>query len=381
MINENKIAFITCVNDALEYREALNYIERLDVPKGYEIDTIAVQEAHSMAEGYQAAMESCEAKYKIYMHQDVFICNKHFIEDIIKLFQSDDRIGMIGMVGRTQLPEKLVVAADWDIGNIHFNGGNIELNPVNSKEYTDVEAVDGLLIATQYDLTWRYDLFDGWDFYDISQCQEFIRNGYKIVVPYQSKNWCDHDNTYSKLGKYFYYQTVFCEEYQDIKKFTNSVLKNSYVELEQNVWELYRGMELLVDKGKKQELWNLFVKMRGKVHLGLQEFYLLSQIDRLERNGNSGNIFWESGLSWLQLRNKIRSLKFKLKRLEYDVSDQEEVNRLYENCSAYAMAVVALTYVADKEEYIKKIKKWHYVNNMQDMWKIWEGILKEKGLI
>ena len=31
----------------------------------------------------------------------------------------------------------------------------------------EVEGVDGLLMATQYDIPWREDLFDGWDFYDL----------------------------------------------------------------------------------------------------------------------------------------------------------------------------------------------------------------------
>ena len=48
-MKEKNIAFITCVNDMAEYEEALRYIEQLNVPEGYSIDTIALQEADSMA--------------------------------------------------------------------------------------------------------------------------------------------------------------------------------------------------------------------------------------------------------------------------------------------------------------------------------------------
>ena len=34
-MNEKSIAFITCVNDTVEYEEALYYIEQLNVPVGY----------------------------------------------------------------------------------------------------------------------------------------------------------------------------------------------------------------------------------------------------------------------------------------------------------------------------------------------------------
>ena len=55
-MNDHKIAFIACVNDEEQFQEALYYIDRLYVPQGYETDVIAVREAPSMAEGYNAAM-------------------------------------------------------------------------------------------------------------------------------------------------------------------------------------------------------------------------------------------------------------------------------------------------------------------------------------
>lgn len=86
-------------------------------------------------------------------------------------------------------------------------------------EWKAVEAVDGFIMATQYDLPWREDLFDGWDYYDISQCMEMKRNGYKCVVPKQIRPWCYHDNSYSKMEKYYDYAQVFVKEYQDIRNF------------------------------------------------------------------------------------------------------------------------------------------------------------------
>ena len=93
-----KIAVITCVNNEEEYAQALSYIDRLHVPDGYELDVIAVREAPSMAAGYQMAMEHTDARYKIYMHQDTFIINREFLQDMLSVFRSDDRIGVIGMV-------------------------------------------------------------------------------------------------------------------------------------------------------------------------------------------------------------------------------------------------------------------------------------------
>ena len=57
-----------------------------------------------------------------------------------------------------------------------------------------VEAIDGLLMATQYDIPWREDIFKEFDFYDASQSMEFIRKGYKVVVPIMHKPICVHDD-------------------------------------------------------------------------------------------------------------------------------------------------------------------------------------------
>ena len=80
-----------------------------------------------------------------------------------------------------------------------------------------VQAIDGLFMATQYDIPWREDLFQGFHFYDVSQSLEFQRAGYLIGIPNQSNLWCIHYNgdefdadTYEKDRK------VFVEQYKDI---------------------------------------------------------------------------------------------------------------------------------------------------------------------
>lgn len=99
MVNEKKIAFIVCVNNEQYFNECVWYINRLIIPENVSIDIIGIREAESMCAAYQAGMVSSDAKYKIYLHQDVMIRNSHFLEDIIKLFDENPRIGMLGMIG------------------------------------------------------------------------------------------------------------------------------------------------------------------------------------------------------------------------------------------------------------------------------------------
>lgn len=102
-MNENKVAFIICANDEIELRECEYYIRRLTIPEFYEVELLVVWDAVSMTNGYQEAMHSLDVKYKIYLHQDVFIINRDFISDMLKLFVNNPQVGMFGCVGATRI--------------------------------------------------------------------------------------------------------------------------------------------------------------------------------------------------------------------------------------------------------------------------------------
>lgn len=183
-----KICFIACVNDERLYEESVLYLRHLAVPVGMEVELIAVRGAESMTEGYQKAMEASDAKYKIYIHQDVFIVGRNILLTLTDTFKKNRDIGMIGLLGAGELAREKPIW--WESPSRCGKGYNktsmeeIQLDVYGEFDdaFIPVQAVDGVFIATQYDLPWRRDLFKGWHFYDISQSQEFIRYGYRTVV-------------------------------------------------------------------------------------------------------------------------------------------------------------------------------------------------------
>ena len=72
-MDNRKIAFIICVNNNRLYREAEIYIRNLNVPEGFKIEIIPIFNAESMTSGYNSVMKRNNAKYKVYLHQDLFI--------------------------------------------------------------------------------------------------------------------------------------------------------------------------------------------------------------------------------------------------------------------------------------------------------------------
>lgn len=216
MADEHKICFIICTNNEQRLLECIMYLSLLHIPDGYNTDVITVTDAISMAAGYNEAMRASNAKYKIYLHQDTFIVEPCFLDDMLKLFQADSEIGIVGI---TRNREFSVDKSIWH-ENDEFVRWVAEMMCDETETpkygYEEVEAVDGLLMATQYDLAWREDLFCGFDFYDISQCMEFKRAGYKTVIPKKGKDWVIHTCGIPSLWNYNDGRGILLQEYPEI---------------------------------------------------------------------------------------------------------------------------------------------------------------------
>lgn len=127
---------------------------------------------------------------------------------------------MIGMVGAQYVPPNGI----WNVGrgvvgkvigymNDLFYMASQEKPYHDSKTFMPVECIDGLLMATQYDIPWREDLFDGFDYYDVSQSFEFRKAGYTVGVPVQRDAWCIHYHIDVDMTNYEKYRKIFVEHY------------------------------------------------------------------------------------------------------------------------------------------------------------------------
>lgn len=215
---KEKICFIICASNKSYLNECVYYIKKLKCPEKIEIEIKPIWNATSMCAGYNMGMRKSDAKYKVYLHQDAFIKNKNFISDVIKIFNSDSSIGMLGMVGGIGMPQNAVTYLAWNVGCVDTKEPDVSyrmLCAAEQNQNVEVDAVDGLLIVTQVDIEWREDLFQGFDFYDISQSFEMRRAGYKIVVPFQKQPWVIHACNYAKLKNYNIYRNICINEYRE----------------------------------------------------------------------------------------------------------------------------------------------------------------------
>lgn len=235
-MDDKKICFIWSINDEELFQESLLYVQSLNIPEGYVIESIEIRESNYMAKGYNEAMNSSDAKYKVYMHQDVYIINKNFIYDILRIFENEE-VGLIGVIGSENIPTSGVW---WEskalYGKVYdSHTGKMDLLQFQNfnSSFKSVKCVDGLIMITQYDITWREDIFTGWHFYDLSQSMEFVKNGYKVVIPRQEESWCIHDcGIVNTRNGYEFYRNIFLNDYLfETSNNDNKTKKLSFVTL------------------------------------------------------------------------------------------------------------------------------------------------------
>ncbi len=321
-IKENKIAFILCVNNQMYFDECCAYLDRLSVPDGYEAEVFPVWDSSSMCQAYNIGMNASDAKYKIYMHQDVFITEELFISKIIHIFENNKDIGMIGMVGAECIPSSGVFFNSYNVGKVEVREPDMPYYYVAGKDkekLMDVQAVDGVLIATQVDIPWREDLFKDYDFYDASQGLEFIKAGYRVVVPAQEKPWIIHDCGFAKLDKYDRNRRIFVENYSEFLTY-DSGMEFEYNEewdgISSQLAKIVEGYINLAEWDKVEDIINEYHRQKYKNTM-LERQSIINDIHK-----NSKNEF-DNLWSYKESDTKLCYLKFIMRRVEMGWNDEK----------------------------------------------------------
>ena len=188
-MNDRKIAVIAQC-DPSGVSAIRPYIDALDIPNGYEVELIEVRPDGNVADTYQRAMERSDAKYKVYLSPGSILLRLNFFEEMLRIFTQDPAIGIIGLIGAKQLSTSGVLVQSMFIkGRLVFSDDTGFFGEDIEGDMEDVMAVSGDLVATQYDIPWRRDLFHTDCFWAEAQCIEFRRKGYRTVLPQQDDPW------------------------------------------------------------------------------------------------------------------------------------------------------------------------------------------------
>ena len=361
-MNDRKICFIAAVDDMQKAEECCKYINHLIIPDGYEIDFITITEAESMAGAYQNGMENTDAKYKVYLHQDAFIINPDFIQDVMAVFNADSNIGMIGLLGIDYLPENADFDNKWNAGSvIEYRGYRTDIvsedmfyqwkeqlkdyvPEISKKEYSSIEsngsdsisvfvkkvcAVQGFCMVTSVDIPWTQESVFGWNYADIAHAIDMQKAGYSVVIPYQKTPWCYHDKAGRKWSGDMNPVQQMKLVYPDIFKIKTDTedLDTEYTrkaQEEQQALDIRRQIISAFDQGEYEIIRNLTVEfINGKI----ADRIIWEMLAILEFNWMSGKKEHSSmmvrGKQWTTVYSVFCGIRYAILRKQYGISDDE----------------------------------------------------------
>ena len=368
-MNKKKVAFIMCTNNELYKDECIKYIECLKVPEGYEVDVLCVEGATSMAAAYNEAMHNSDAKYKVYLHQDVFIYNRTFIEDMVSLFETHCEVGLLGVIGGVKLPKNANCLYAWNRGGTYAyaDKGVFMLRYEQTAEngYVEVEAIDGMIMMTQYDVEWREDLALGWDFYDISQSLEFRKLRYKVGLPVQEIPWCLHDCGRSNLKRYDCMREKILAEYTEFFDGNFEPLYEEWIEkyvLEEAFADVLKGYI-------ENRQFAVALKINDEMLEGqyccndlINALHMLCIFEYEKKNESiAKNVsFFDGDYTWETLRYKFDVIKFMVREFENE-SIEPKQSDLWKtivsgNVSLEAVAYIVTCVAIDADGVLERLK-------------------------
>ena len=190
------VAFLCCVDDEAKLARLEQSINALEPYPGTDVGLFTVSEEASIGRAYNRLLgQAAGWRYKVYVHQDVVLLNRDLVADLLRLFRHGT-LALVGVAGVRFLPPSYV----WWNGSglygrvVQDRGRGPELRDFGEPdgEYASVECVDGLFLATQYDLPWD-ERIPGFHFYDVTQSTRFLLRGYDVGVARQRDPWVRHD--------------------------------------------------------------------------------------------------------------------------------------------------------------------------------------------
>jgi len=194
-MNEKGIAILVWKRNEEHYANCIEGLRQLQYPAEYDIEVYTLTEQDTFTKQCNSVLAQTDAKYKIYLSDEMRITAPTFVQDMLDIF-ADPSIGMIGFLGSAEMPlsanimdaphkyGSVFIPADGVLEEMRFGEGTADV-------IADVRAILPSLFVTQYDVPWDAN-YTGQYYAVQEQCRNFTRRGYRVVVPIVETPFCDY---------------------------------------------------------------------------------------------------------------------------------------------------------------------------------------------
>lgn len=193
-MNHHRIAIILNHRSEKGKKSAMRMWQGIKILDGWQGTVYSVPYSENgLAAQYNHILEKDDAKYKIYVSDNISWIHSDIAFRLLNLFFSDSRVGMIGLMG-SELPlDGLLSGAKRIYGCYSYQQEDDRVRRYMGESplyYQEVHVLDQELVATCHDMKWDESVKS--DVLVTAQCCKFRKEGLHVAVPMQNTEWALH---------------------------------------------------------------------------------------------------------------------------------------------------------------------------------------------
>lgn len=263
------ISIVICSRTALLSDDLLHNIAETI---GIEYELIVIDNSdnkYSIFKAYNIGLAKSKSQIVCFLHDDIHLITKNWGQILIKIFDENTDIGLIGIAGtksKTKMPSAWWECPSEDLCmniNQYLRNGKKEhwYKGFEDNDLEDVVAIDGVFMVAKKDNSISFNTeLTGFHNYDLNLSFEYLKNGYRIVAT--RTILLDHFSI-GVLNESWYRSTLQLHKmYQDFLPLSKSDFKSSKNE------EFVNGVK--------------FINELLKLKLKTQAFYLWTKLFRIK---------------------------------------------------------------------------------------------------
>lgn len=202
-MDEKKIAILVQKNQEQHYARCVESLNVLKYPAGYDMEVLPFAGEASYAKQINEILGQTDAKYKIFLSDDICLVSPDFLLQILEVFQ-DKSIGMVGFLGAQSMPiSGNLMESAYKCGRVYMpqadDFAEMNFDATDRDEPSDVRCILPSLFAMQYDYRWDEN-FQTPYYAVLAQCQAAEQAGHRVVVPVLETPWCAYQKDGIAMG-------------------------------------------------------------------------------------------------------------------------------------------------------------------------------------
>ena len=194
---EKRFVFFVRKSDEVRYNTCLESLQALHLPVGYEAEIFTLTAETSYAAQVNRAQTLFNAKFKIYINDDIRLVCSDMLEKLLRIFK-DESIGMVSFMGSRSLSvDGNVLGVEDKQGAFYIpmgrNLSEMRFGENSTESLADVRFILPSLFAMQMDLSWD-EVYETQYYAVLAQCRKFEEAGRRIVVSLAQDIWCAYQS-------------------------------------------------------------------------------------------------------------------------------------------------------------------------------------------